>query len=206
MKKIILFCILCISMVFVGCSNSNVSTDKSKDTNKVESSTDSKKTSDTTKDDSFDENAVDTTDSSSQSEKTIRVYLYDAVDDKIVYTDSKVKVKDGALTTAIIEDLKIQKGPNYFNLESDVAVNSASLDKANDTLTVNFGEKFINNMNLGSGIEDMSLKSVVNTLGYNYGVSKVIINVNGSPYSSGHISMESGEAFNVDYDGCTSLQ
>ena len=57
-------------------------------------------------------------------------------------------------------------------------------------------------MNLGSTGELMLLKSLVNSLGYNFGVSKVYITINGESYSSGHILKGEKEAFSVDYDNC----
>jgi spore germination protein GerM len=63
---------------------------------------------------------------------------------------------------------------------------------------VDFSKELISEMNAGAGYEAMILKSITNTLGEYYGVSKVYITVDSSPYSSGHILMEKGEYFSVD--------
>ena len=49
--------------------------------------------------------------------------------------------------------------------------------------------------NAGSGIEEMILRSVVNTFGIYYGVEKLYLTIENEPYSSGHITMNKGEFF-----------
>ncbi|MPM51125.1 hypothetical protein SDC9_97872 [bioreactor metagenome] len=54
-------------------------------------------------------------------------------------------------------------------------------------------------MNAGSGFEAMILQCLTNTLGDYYQVEEVYITIDGGPYESGHIIIEEGEAYKVDY-------
>lgn len=141
-----------------------------------------------------------------KTEKSIRIYLYDGVEDKLYYKSESVEVTDGALVTAIIDSLKKDRGENFCTLPSDLGVKNAKLDTENDNITIDFGSKFVNNMNLGSSAEINVLKAIVNSIGYNFGVNKVYITVDGAAYSSGHISMDDGEPFKVDYENTTELK
>ena len=67
--------------------------------------------------------------------------------------------------------------------------------KSRDIAHIDFSEEFISEMNVGAGFESMILQSIVNTISGYYGVEKVYITVNGSPYSSGHISIGEDEYF-----------
>jgi len=141
-----------------------------------------------------------------KTEKSIRIYIYDGLEDKVFFKNESVEVTDGALVTAIINSLKKNRGENFCTLPSDLGVKSAKLDTANNKITINFGSKFVNNMNLGSSAESNVLKAIVNSIGYNFGVSNVYITVDGAEYSSGHIAMSDGESFKVNYENITELK
>ncbi|NLK94479.1 MAG: GerMN domain-containing protein [Clostridiales bacterium] len=206
-KTLILTAVLLTFSTFLfGCGDSNSNKDNNNNTVKAEANN-SEIGNPTKNTQEFEEKTNANNDKKSIVEtKLIRIYFYDGVNDVIYYKDESVEVTDGALVTAIINSLKVNRGDNYCTLDSNIAVKSAKLDKEKDTLTVNFGEKFVNNMNLGSGAESSVLTSVVNSLGYNFGVSKVYITVNGKEYSSGHIKLEEGEPFTVNYKGVTEFK
>ena len=64
---------------------------------------------------------------------------------------------------------------------------------------LDLSKEFTKEMNAGSLYESQILQCITNTLGDYYMVKKVYITVEGKPYSSGHILMKKGEAFNVNY-------
>ena len=66
-----------------------------------------------------------------------------------------------------------------------------------NNLYIDLNEAFLTEMNVGSGMEEAILQSIVNTFGHYYGVEKVSLTIDNKLYSSGHISMEKGEFFNV---------
>lgn len=200
-KILILICSILSTIILVGCGT------KDDTSNSTNNSTINKSES-TTKNDvleTFEENKTSTGATEVKTEKSVRLFYYDGVKDKISYEDTSVEVTDGALVSAIIDSLKNNKGDEYCSLDSDILVKSAKLEKDKDLLTVNFGNKFVNNMNLGSGAEAGVLQAIVNSLGYNFNVSKVYILVDGNEYSSGHILLEDGEVFTVNYENTSEI-
>ncbi|MGM9978140.1 MAG: GerMN domain-containing protein [Clostridium sp.] len=153
---------------------------------------------------------VSKNESSSSSKKEvdqeIRLYVYDAISGESMYTMKNITIVDGALVSAIINALKDDSSNNFTALNPEIQVKSAKLEKDKDLLTVDFGEKFLNNMDLGGGVEMGMLQSVVNSLGYNFEVSNVCITVNGEGYSSGHVSHKADEPFKVDYSNSSPLK
>ena len=191
-----------LSVLLIGCGSTSAQTNTS--TNNNASNKEEVLPLDNTK--NFEEAQTPDGTQNTKTQKSIRIFIYDGVDDKIFYKTETVDVTDGALVTAIINSLKINRGDNYCTLPTDLGVKTAKLDTANDQITVNFGEKFVNNMNLGSGAEINVLQSIVNSIGYNFNVSKVYITVNGANYSSGHIIKKDGEPFKVNLDKTTELK
>ncbi|WP_195263516.1 GerMN domain-containing protein [Clostridium sp. 1001275B_160808_H3] len=140
--------------------------------------------------------------------KTInsRIYYYNCVDDVFYYKDKPIEVIDGALVTALSNELKNPPDKNLFNFGDSLSIRSAKLDRENNTLTVDLSKSYYNLLsNLGSGSEAAALKSLALTYGYNYGVDKVIILVNGKPYSGSHIILEVNECINIDVDNIKPL-
>lgn len=231
-KRFICALLLCsLSLVLFSCGESTP-----KDTGSTSTATSSSKNEPTTstskieKDTSTASNKKDDTNTISKSESTtptinsnvsknesgssskkevdqeIRLYVYDAVSGESMYTMKNITIVDGALVAAIINALKDDSSNNFTALNPEIQVKSAKLEKDKDLLTVDFGEKFLNNMDLGGGIEIGMLQSVVNSLGYNFGVSNVCITVNGEGYSSGHVSHKADEPFKVDYSNSIPLK
>lgn len=205
-KLILIILSMLLSISFISCNNSSIKTSDVKTGTDTKTTNDNKEVLpiDNTKD--FEETSTSEGTNKTKTEKTIKVYFYDGVEDKIFFTNETAVVTDGALVTAIIDLLKKDRGENFCTLPPDLGVKGAKLDKANDKISVNFGGKFVNNMNLGSGSEINVLQSIVNSIGYNFGVSNVYITVDGAEYSSGHILMESNEAFKVNYENTTEIK
>lgn len=216
MRKKVIFLIISALMCqnFIACSNSSSkstqSSPSSESTSKDSAKSDdsSKDTKDEKKDTTLNNDTSKKEDNlsennSSVTEKDVRIFYYDIESDKIIYQNKKIKVTYGALTNAIIDAYKgALDNQCYSGLPDNVVVKSAKLEKDKDLITVNFGDTFVNTLGYGAGIEASILQSVVNSLGYNFGVSNVYITVNGKPYSSGHIAQKENESFAVKYDGC----
>lgn len=217
-KRFISILLLCsLSLVLFSCGEStpkdNSSTSTATSTSKTSTSSASKITKDI---DKTEESSTPTTNSnvskpeSSTSKKEvneeIRLYVYNAETGDSMYTMKNVTITDGALVSAVVNALKDDSSKKFTALDSSIEVKSAKLEKDKDLLTVDFGGKFLNDMNLGGGVESGMLQSLVNSLGYNFGVSKVCITVNGKGYSSGHISHKADEPFNVDYSNTTFIE
>ena len=137
------------------------------------------------------------------TEKDYRIFYYDFPNERMVYIDKKVKVTDGAVVNALTNELKNNNNNDgLFTLDPGTAVTSAKLDRDNDVLKVYFNESLNNSMNLGTKSQCELVNSIVYTYGYNYGVSKVAIYVNGEPFIDPRGSKPDGY-YTVDTSGAT---
>lgn len=66
-------------------------------------------------------------------------------------------------------------------------------------------KEFLQEMNAGAGYEGLILQSLANTIGDYYGVSKVMLTIDGKTYESGHIVLEKFEALEVNYDSIVDM-
>ncbi len=138
---------------------------------------------------------------------SVRIYYYDAKNDKIFYKDFIKKGEGTALINSTIMNELTKSPKNEINatLPNGVKIKSIKTIPGKDQVVVDLPQNFVKNMNAGSGVEINILQCIVNTVGYNYKVNSVIITLDGKPYESGHISMKAGESFNVDYSNCNKL-
>ena len=132
-----------------------------------------------------------------KEKKVYRIYYYD-IDYNIYYFDKEVEVVDKGVVKALTKELTIAPNTNLKStLPSGIEVRKAKVEDG--VLTVEFGSDFYDKVKLGSGAEGSMIQCLVNTYGYNLGVDHVIIKVNGKNYGSGHIVLEDGKSFTVDY-------
>ena len=66
-------------------------------------------------------------------------------------------------------------------------------------------KEFLQEMKAGAGYEGLILQSLANTIGDYYGVSKVMLTIDGKTYESGHIVLEKFEALEVNYDSIVDM-
>ena len=135
-----------------------------------------------------------------------KIYYYDAVNDKIVYINKTIEIKNKAVATALVNELK--KAPNdevASAISTDISLISADVDEDKDCITLNFSPNFVKAQNLGGGAESSTLNAICNTFGDYFNVKNVIIKLEDKPYSSGHILMKDGEAFKVNLSNTAEL-
>ncbi len=77
-------------------------------------------------------------------------------------------------------------------------VQQVHLQPDREVVAIDLSSSFVTDMNAGSGFEAALIQSIVNTVGRAYGVSKVVITLDGRLYESGHIALRPGETFTVD--------
>ena len=120
--------------------------------------------------------------------------------DKKIYLSKNVNITDNAIVTAIINEFKNPPNSSYVAINPSAGVSSVEVNKESNLLTVDFNNSILTKT-FGSGIEGYFLQGLVNTLGYNLGVSNVRITINGKGYSSGHFDLGSSDYFSVNYNG-----
>ncbi len=111
------------------------------------------------------------------------------------FADQTVTLKTGENIDDFLET-EFQQGGL---ISANTALNSVWYKPGSDVAHIDFSEQFLSEMNSGSTQESGVLNSVANTVGDYFQVQKVIITMDGAPYSSGHILMKEGEAFNTTY-------
>ncbi|HBW38000.1 GerMN domain-containing protein [Desulfosporosinus sp. BICA1-9] len=131
--------------------------------------------------------------------QTVKFFYPNLNNDKLNYLNKKLSFMTNDLTNIVFEKTfkELPKGDISKVLGPNVKIKSLYLNK-DEVVYIDFTKELVSEMNAGSGYESMILQSITNTLGTYYGVDKVYITIEGSPYSSGHYMMNKGEFFRVD--------
>lgn len=212
--------IILIPLFLVGCvtkenkNNNDNNTEASSESNEIEENSSFIKENELTEEGEINEeceakddehtNESNKNDEVSKENMIIRIFYHDN-DYKLYYVDKEVEVQEKAIIRAITEELKkdFDEGISV-GIPIEAKIKDAKIEEG--VLTVNFSRDSFKNINLGSGFETSMLKCMVNSYGYNLGVDKVIIKIDGKNYASGHIYLEEGEYFQVDYSGVSELK
>lgn len=141
-------------------------------------------------------NTDNTSTSTNVKNMDCRIYYYNASDDMYYYQDKSIEVVDSALVTSLTKEIKNIPDDDFLNYGDNLAVKSAKLN--NDILTVDLSSSYYNMLrSLGSGPEASALKTLALTYSYNYGINKVIILVDGKPYSGSHLMFNENEYIDI---------
>lgn len=131
----------------------------------------------------------------------VKFYFPDFDNNRIVYVNRDVEINTNQdMKYKFQKELKtVPEGSKLTKvLTPKVTVNGMVLDEKNGSVTVDFSKELIKDMNAGSGLEGLILKSIASTFGDYYNVRKVSITIEGKPYSSGHFIIDKGQYINVD--------
>lgn len=130
-------------------------------------------------------------------EFTVRSFNFNVTDTDIesTFEDKTVTLKTGEG----IKDFMMAEFLGGGLMSENTVINEMWIEPGSDVANVDFSKEFVKEMNAGTTKESGVLMSVANTIGYYYQVQKVIITLDGEPYSSGHILMKEGEAFDTTY-------
>lgn len=135
-----------------------------------------------------------------------RFYYPDFNNNKVAYIEKTIEfyTGDNIISKFEYEFKHVPTGSKLSPLMTQGAtINSIAFNRNTGVVTVDFSNKFITEMNAGSSLEGMILKSVANTLGYYFGTDKVAITINGGRYESGHFLFKTGEYLPMDLNGAT---
>jgi len=139
--------------------------------------------------------------------QTVKFYYPNVNEDKLYFVNKQLSFNTNDITKIIFEKAfkDLPKGNLGKVLGTNVKIKSLYLNKDN-IVYVDFTKELVSEMNAGSGYESMILQSITNTLGTYYGVDKVYITIEGSPYTSGHFEMKKGEFFTVNFKNSVELK
>jgi hypothetical protein len=65
---------------------------------------------------------------------------------------------------------------------------------------IDLSQKFLTELNAGSGHEQKILQSIADTFGYYYQADRVILTIDNALYASGHIALRKGEYLTAKAD------
>lgn len=133
--------------------------------------------------------------------QTIDIF-YPDVDEKIYVEPLTLTFHTGDDTKDVLQEAIIAETDkeSYLPLASiNTKINQLELG-ADNVVHVDFSKELVQDMNAGSGYEQLIMQSITNTLATYFGSQELEITVEGKPYESGHILMKEGETFKVDMD------
>lgn len=126
-----------------------------------------------------------TTEYSSDSSQTYRLFFYNQVDGTRYYVDEDITVEENALVSALTSALQNSNYNSDFIVLSDqIGVSNATVDTANSALTVKFNDSFEKYMNLDPASAYELIYTLVNTYAYNYKVNKISLYFNDIQYTA----------------------
>lgn len=128
---------------------------------------------------------------------TVRSYNFFVTDTDIEsnFVDKTVTLRTGQN----INDFMAAEFMEGGLMSENTKLNEVWIKPGSDVANIDFSSQFVTEMNAGTTKESGVLMSVANTVGNYFQVQKVIITLDGEPYSSGHILMKEGEAFDTTY-------
>lgn len=128
---------------------------------------------------------------------TVRSYNFFVTDTGILsnFVDKTVTLKTGE----DINDFIASEFKDGGLMSTNTILNNMWMKPGDSVANIDFSKQFVTEMNAGTTKESGVLMSVANTVGNYFQVQKVIITMNGEPYSSGHILMKEGESFDTNY-------
>ncbi len=151
------------------------------------------------------ETSLEKIENNAKVQQTMKFYYPEFSKDRIVYVESQEAFETNHNIADTFESFfKSAPGGTLSPLMSqNTRINKLYVNLEEFKVYVDFSKEFLSDMNTGTSLEAMILKSVTNTLGNYYNVDKVHITIDGAPYSSGHVQMSEKDNFFVDYDNIT---
>jgi len=128
---------------------------------------------------------------------TIRSFNFFVTDTDILsnFVDKTVTLKTGENINDFIAAEFLEGGLISVNTK----INDIWFTHGDTVANIDFSQQFVTEMNAGTTKESGVLMSVANTIGNYFQVQKVMITLDGEPYSSGHILKKPGESFDTNY-------
>jgi len=139
--------------------------------------------------------------------QNVRFYFPDAQAEGLVYQEREIALFTGDnIDPKLEEQMKLAPPGLQPAISEKTKVLKVSFDKTANVATIDLSSNFISDMNAGSALEDLLLKSVASTVGGYFQTNKVIITIEGQPYESGHFVFQKGEYLTVDLENIPEYQ
>ncbi|SNS29633.1 Sporulation and spore germination [Anaerovirgula multivorans] len=132
----------------------------------------------------------------------LRCYYPDLENEQVVYKDFDIPFHtNDEIEPTYTEYLQRSTNESISSVFSEnVTLQSFSYNPEEELVVVDLSKNFLAELNLGAGYESLVIQSIVNTVGFNFGVEKVVITLDGALYESGHFQLVEGDYFQVHYE------
>ncbi len=131
--------------------------------------------------------------------QTVRFWYPNASTGKLGYIDKEVNFFTNDITRKVLAEAYKETPPEPLGSVFTPGAEINSLYLNDDGMVyIDLNKAFREEMNAGAAYEQMILQSVANTFAHYYGVTRVLLSVDGQPYESGHIVLRPGEYLTAD--------
>lgn len=131
--------------------------------------------------------------------QTVRFFYPDGEQEAVYYADRDVQFRTNDETAAVLADA-YRDAPEGAESPFSDATRIRSLSARDDgAVALDLNGAFVSDQNAGSGYEQILLQAVADTFAYYYAADRVVLTVEGKPYSSGHFEFQEGEALTADF-------
>lgn len=137
--------------------------------------------------------------------QTVRFFFPNLDQDKIYYEKKEIDFYTNDVTKDAIAKA-YREVPNGAAkvLSENTEINSLFLND-DGSVSLDLNQAFLTEMNAGSGYESAILQCLANTFGDYYNTDKVVLTIEGKPYSSGHFEFQEGEFLQADLSNAIQL-
>jgi len=130
--------------------------------------------------------------------QTVR-FFYPNVDlDKIYYEEKEIVLYTNDVTKDVIAKAYREVPNGAAKVFSENTETNSLFLNDDGSVSLDLNQAFLKEMNAGSGYESAILQCIANTFGDYYNTDKVVLTIEGSPYSSGHFKFQEGEFLQAD--------
>ncbi len=136
-----------------------------------------------------------------------RYYFNSSSGKEFYYLEEKVtELTEKELTEKIANNLYNPPREYLVSLQKNIKINFITLSPEKNYVHIDFSYESKDKFNLEVLSEPTLLKSLSNTLGFNYQVEDILITFDGSSYSPEQLTLEDGVQLKVDYSNYIILQ
>lgn len=137
--------------------------------------------------------------------QTVRFFYPDTDQDKIYYEEKKIDFYTNDLTKDVLAKAYREVPSGAAKVFSENAGINRLFLNDDGSVSLDLNRAFLTEMNAGSGYESAILQCLANTFGDYYHTDKVVLTIEGSPYSSGHFKFQEGEFLQADLSNAIQL-
>lgn len=141
------------------------------------------------------------------SERMVRVYYYNPVEDGIFYQEvlfNKNKNKESYFFEK--EFKKAPSGEFVANMPKTTKINSINFYPKKTLVVMDVSENFTQLMNIGSGVESSIIQSIGNTICEAYGAKRMILTTNGEEYQGSHLEIGLMNSIAINTEGTKEIK